>query len=169
MILDLIKEWKGELTTTLLTVGFIGLFLLFLRYFNRFKIMQTEIRTRQSRDDIENKILKVQSFAIEVEALVLLYLEQRQRDPISYMDHALFMRNEEKDAVIKDLSRSRDILFHADCLLSIELNKSHVSDGELVDLSILSQKYLEEIINIERRINMLLHTKRPSIVKMENQ
>ena len=156
MILDLIIEWGRELGVVIALGISLGLALWILKYVHHIKLMATEAKLIKSKSSIEQKMLSVQAHSITVEALVLAYLEQRQRDPLRHLDHTLFLRDEEKDAVIKDLSRSRDILFHADRLLVVELNKIEMTDGELVDLDTLANEYLTEVKAIEKRIKDLL-------------
>lgn len=100
----------------------------------------------------------IQAYAIEVEALVLSYLEKRQSDPVRYLDSTFFMRDEEKNAVIDDLRRSRDILYYADRLLSLELMETNISDNELIKLADIVDQNLHDIIDIRGRIKILLQT-----------
>lgn len=151
-------EWSGELDVAIIIATVLGLSVYIWKYIRRIQVAAAEAKITNSKSSIEQGVLSVQTHAIAVEALVLSYLEQRQRDPVRYLDRALFLRDEEKDAVIKDLSRSRDILFHADRLLAVELNKIRMTDGELMDLNTTVHGYLAEISDIEKRIKDLLQT-----------
>lgn len=157
-MIDVVMAWNHVLFS-LLCIALIMVALFFVvKYYLRIAPNLFANRIKISRSNIEQNVLMIQAYAIEVEALVLSYLEKRQSDPVRYLDSTFFSRDEEKNAVIDDLRRSRDILYYADRLLSLELMETNISDTELIKLAAVVDQNLHDIIDIRDRIKILLHT-----------
>ena len=158
MVIDLVMAWSHVLFPAL-SIALITAALFFVvKYYRQIARNLFAKRIKISRCNIEQNVLMIQAYAIEVEALVLSYLEKRQSDPVRYLDSTFFMRDEEKNAVIDDLRRSRDILYYADRLLSLELMETNISDNELIKLADIVDQNLHDIIDIRGRIKILLQT-----------